>query len=348
MTQKKKRLYLILGGVALTVTLATVILRLIALLRSFDAALGYFTSPTLSTVMTSLLIAVVLFAAVFTHELKELFSFSPDYRDLPTLFSAAFSVIALALFAFTFPGEADTLRPLALTMAILSVPAALGSAVLFALRIFRPRAESRRLALLSLCPVLLSLLIAFYYFFESSTMLNNPNKLLAQCAWLFVVFFFLGEARIALGRAKWALHTCISILTVVFTATASLPALVYHAAEGAPLLGSTMHDFLLFAFFLYSTSRACACLLSAFHQATPAVRFATAEELAEPQAAKDAPLEDGQITLDFELNDEPSAPISLPEQPTDAIEHTEHPELLKIPEIPEAPAEASEKTEEGE
>ena len=89
-----------------------------------------------------------------------------------------------------------------------------------------------------------------------------------------IAFFFLGEARVALNRAMWALHTYITVLTVIFTATLAIPNLIYHPVNGTALLGNSEQDFAVLAIFLYALSRFCAIFCTVMHESTPTTRFA--------------------------------------------------------------------------
>ena len=96
MSNKTQRIHLAFLLTTVALALAVITLRIFALLGHFDAASGYFTSSTLSVAFTAVLVAAVIFGTVFSHELSELFVFSSDQRDIPTLFASAFSAAAPA------------------------------------------------------------------------------------------------------------------------------------------------------------------------------------------------------------------------------------------------------------
>ncbi len=273
MSTKTKRVHLAFLLITVALSLAVITLRIFALLGHYDAASGYFTASTLPIAFSAILLAAVLFGAVFSHELSELFVFTGDYRDVPTLFSSAFSAAVLLFFAYSLFAKVGSGTVLASVFSVLSALCALLGGIGFILSLFDLSGAKR--AMLSLFPVGLSVFYSFYLYFEGQMMLNNPHKLLCQCAFLLAAFFFLGESRIALGRAKWALHTYITLLTLLFSAAVALPNLVYHAAVGTPLLFDTMPDFVLLAFFFYAAARAVATLLTVRRQTSPSLRFVT-------------------------------------------------------------------------
>ena len=312
MTKKTARLYSLHLIAAPLVAVAAVVLRSIALLASYDVGVGYFASPVLPTIIWSLLLGAATTLAVLSYELRELFIPHLDYRDLPTLFSGVFLSIALlfsAVLSFIAAFSVDTASSpsagIAMALLILSSLAAAAGAAAFVLRAFRSEAASIPAAMLTLPVAALGILVALYFYFDPSTGVNEPNKLLVEAVWILVGFFFLGEARIALGRAKWALHTCVTAITVIFSATASLPNLIYHAVRGSSLHGSTMHDFVLLGVLLYALARLLAAYVTATRSATPEMIYATdfaaaAEALqAEPEDG-DAPTEAPEEEYDDE------------------------------------------------
>ena len=94
MSQKTKNTYrFYLVTLALT-AIVTVALRTAALFTVFDPEIGFYRTPTLSIATAVILCATAVLLSVLTHELRELFVFAPDYRDLPTLLSGSFLAIA--------------------------------------------------------------------------------------------------------------------------------------------------------------------------------------------------------------------------------------------------------------
>lgn len=273
MSTKTKRIHLCFLLITVALTLAVITLRILALLGQFDAASGYYTASTLSIAFTAILIGAAVFGAVFSHELSELFVFNGDYKDIPTLFATAFSAAVFLFFSYSLFTKIGVGTLPASLFAVLAGVCALFSGIGFLLSLFDISGAKR--GMLSLFPVGLSVFYAFYLYFEGQMMLNNPHKLLCQAAFLLACFFFLGESRIALGRAKWALHTYITLLTLLFSASLSLPNLVYHAARGEPLLFDTMPDFVLLAICFYATARAVATLSTVNRQSSPSLRFVT-------------------------------------------------------------------------
>lgn len=296
MSEKTKRFYLLYLLTVPVVAIVTVTLRSIALLTEYEAAIGFYATPSYAVATASLLLAVAALLAVFTHELRGLFVFSVDYRDLPTLFAGSYLGLALPFFAVTLVLGAWGAASLTLAVAGLSAIAACLGASLFAVRGFDGSARGTRKAMLTLALAFFPTLFVLYLGFEGSIMIYAPVKLLATATWLFATFFFLGEARIALDRPKWALHTYTTVMTAVLAATLSLPNLIYHAVRGESLIGNTAHDFLALALLLYTTARLVAAFSSAARQGTAEMTYATGFTAAAREADKEPTATEGGDT----------------------------------------------------
>ena len=256
------------------VMLATITLRSIALLCSYEPDIGRYTNQTLSLVTGLLLAAMVGILAILAHEMKEMLAFKPSYRDLPTLFSGVFAAIALILFGITLPLGAFNESTYAITLAIFSGLMAIAGASLFILRSFDTKTHSGRLAILNLPLAVLGVSYPLYLSFGSEFRINDPAVIMATVSWILIAFFFLGEARIALDRAKWALHTYITVLAAIASATLALPNLIYHLVKGEAILGNSELDFVVLAILLYTLARLFSIFRTITNEATDATRFA--------------------------------------------------------------------------
>lgn len=290
MSEKTKRFYLLYLFAAPVAALVAIAMRTAALLSVFDADLGFYSAPALAIANAGLLVLVGAVLALLTHELRELFVFSVDYRDMPSLFSGVFLAVALVPFAITLVLGAGGEAAPALGAALLAALSALGGAPLFVAHGFSGAARSTAKGMLALPLAFLGVLFPLYLNFEASHMLAIPPKLIAIAAWLFAAFFFLGEARIALDRARWAMHTYFTAMTALLSATVALPNLVYYAVRGSSLLGNTAHDFVMLGIMLFSTARLLAAFLSALRQGRAATQYATAFSAATAElSSKESP-----------------------------------------------------------
>lgn len=291
MKNRTKRPYLLYLIAIPIVAAATIILRTIALLGDYEADIGRYTDGTVSLINAILLLAIVGILALFTHELRELFVFRPNYRDLPTLFSGAFCAIALIFFGITLTldilgGE----NRYATVLAVFSGIMAILGAVLFILHAFDGAARGGRFALLNLPIAVLGVAYPLYLSMRNGQRIGDPAVLMATAAWILIAFFFLGESRIALDRAAWALHTYITVLTVILSATLAFPNLIYHLANGEAILGNSEHDFAALAVFLYALARLLSIFRTVTHEATGTTRFAMGITQADATDTKPQPM----------------------------------------------------------
>ncbi len=275
MKNKTQKIHLIFILSAVLYAIAVTILRSIALFLHFEPGSDYYSNPTLAVAFSALLLLFTVLCLVFSRELREFFVVTAEYRDMPTLFSSAFAAVVMLFLGVSLFLKIDPGVPAASVLAVLSACAALGSTVYFLCRIFTRNTQSVPMAMLALFPSALGILYAFYFYFEREMMINNPHKRLACVSLFLVCFLFLSESRIALGRSRWSLTTCLTLLTMVFCASLSLPNLIYHAVNGEPLLSDTVTDFAFFAFFLFAAARATAVFSAARYERTEEFRYAT-------------------------------------------------------------------------
>ena len=275
MKNRKKRPYLPYLIAIPIIAAATVSLRTIALLCFYEPEIGRYTAQTLSLISGLLLLAVVGVLAILLHEMREFFVFKPHYRDLPTLFSGVFSAVALILFGVTLSiGSIGTEGIYATVLAVFSGMMAIVGALLFVFRAFDGTAQSGRFALLNLPLAVLGVSYPLYLTMKNGIRIGDPATLMSTVTWIVIAFFFLGESRIALNRALWALHSYVTVLAVIFTATLAFPNLFYHLINGSAVLGNSEQDFAALAIFLYTLSRLIAIFRTAAHEATATGRFA--------------------------------------------------------------------------
>lgn len=288
MQKKQHRSHLHYLLLAPAIAIATVVLRTLALLTRFDAETGFYTDPTFSLITTLLLLLSTVAMAIFSYEMRPHFSFCRDYRDLPSLFAGVFLAIALVFFGVTMLAELPVESPSLLLVSLLPVIFAFAGAVLFAVRAFDGSAEGGAKAMLTLPLAAFGVFYALYLSMENTLLLNAPQKVIAITAWIAAAFFFLGEARIALGRAKWALHTFSTVVTIIFTATLSIPNLAYQAVAGTPLLGNTAHDFVALGVCLYALAGLITTVSSAIRKKATGVDRLTETEAATPEKANNS------------------------------------------------------------
>ena len=106
-----------------------------------------------------------------------------------------------------------------------------------------------------ICAILFCVFYILYTYFDTSLVLNSPIKIFDQLTFVVFTLFFILECRFEFGTASNAVYLPVTLLAMTFAASASIPALLYAATQHTALSGSVMHDFMVFAFFLYTASR---------------------------------------------------------------------------------------------
>lgn len=257
MTRQKK--LLLVAGLVFTPVLAliAVILRSAALFAEFDKGTGYYiASPVLRTAFLWVAAAaVLLFLLLPLFCRKDLPT--PAYRNsLSVLFSSASFIVALAVGAlFSFMAVPSASSSLTGFFWVIAAISALLSLVYFALFFKGSEAAGNRHGLLGLAPAFFSLFTAMLLYFDRSMQMNAPAKLLHMLAFLLLACYFTAESRCLLGRACRPLYCFLASAAVFFTASASIPNLLYHLVERKTLVLSVVYDFILLAAALYTLAR---------------------------------------------------------------------------------------------
>lgn len=259
MTNKQNRALLFTAILAVPVlSVAAIILRAAALFSVFDGKDYFLPGAALPDAFLILSLAAVLVFILFAilSRKKITLPAREGKTRLSLLFSSAFLSVTLATIVF---------------VSVLSAMAATGpyiplfhilNAVFALLSILYLSYYLRELATvrtplhtyLSLAPCLLSLSVAILLYFDQSTQMNQPAKLLSLAAFLLLACVFLVECRMLLASSVGALRYLTLGVGFFLTVTASLPNLIYTLVRGKELVLSCAYDFLLFAFSLYLLS----------------------------------------------------------------------------------------------
>lgn len=259
MTNKQNKALLLAAVIAVPVlSIAALLLRVVALFTVFDGKEYFFSAsqlPSAFVILTLASLLVFLLFAIFAR--KVLAPGNVERTELSLYFSSAFLTLSLAVLAFlsvlSAIGTQTPLMPLFhAALAVLAV----FSAVYFLLFLKNVTvAATAPRAYLALAPALFSLTAAILLYFDRSTQMNTPAKLLALATFIALAFVFLVECRAyAIGALPARRYLSLAI-GFYFSITASLPNLVYTLVRGDELMLSSAYDFALFAFALYFLAR---------------------------------------------------------------------------------------------
>ncbi len=328
-------------------TAAAVLVRTLAVLLDFEPDSGYFVSGSARLIWSNILLVLAIIPGVVP-----MLSAGSAVRlrvrriSLPHLFATALLTLMFLSMAvyhvsvlFRFIAAPHTLfnvrQVVVSLLAAISAGIAGGSALLdinFNGRL--PRARF----LLNLCGALFCCAYTMFLYYEQSLPLNAEVKVLDEMAMLAVAVFLLMECRITLDRPMWKVRFLLGYAAFVMTATASIPALLYHFIKGESLFMGTVHPFLLFGFTIYVLAQ---LLQTEAGKAEPETGFfADLEHLSEEEEEQDD--EPEQLTVDSLLDDAatsaPTGTASAPTEDSDVIpEPVSEPDEKKIPE-PVTPA----------
>lgn len=256
MSLRKKRILTTAILSAPFLSLVGVILQCASLFTEYDKANGYYAAnaPLHMTVSWFIFGAALLFAVlavIFRREVS-----SPTYTgSLTVFFSSSFMIVTLLCYVmtgiFSIP-QADKYTSVFLVLAAI---AAVASAVHFALFLTSTSPVATRRALLGLAPAFLPLFAAMILYFDKTTQINHPAKLLSMLAFLAIACHALGECRGLFGRQSPALHFVVAGIALLLATVSSVPNILYTLTEGKELVLSTVNDFLLFSYSLYLLAR---------------------------------------------------------------------------------------------
>ncbi len=266
MTKSSKRLLIYLSTI-LPITIAAVTLRTVALFLYIDDGLIYFTSNTLITVASAIMMAFCLFSVSY--------SFIPGQKVLPaSSFVNPRTYIPSGLVAISMlfiGGEllSDLMSQLASAkktditvmhiILILTTVLAFVCTINFFLNVFYEKRQSRSRAAFSMCAVLFFALYAGYLFFSTDLPINSPNKAVDQMAFVSLSVFFLYETRISLGRHSWNPYVTFGMIASALSLFSSIPALIFYfvsgAVEDAVISQSVAENVLILVSGIYTLSR---------------------------------------------------------------------------------------------
>lgn len=252
--QKKKRgslfgAYLAFAALAAAAGAA---IQLALLLTDYNFKLGLYKSGSvLPEVFAALLLAAV--AALLTLPIigrnRELPETLPPVGRTLTFVSAltGFAMLATVVmqlymnlsFEITLEGWKSTLASgLEIAMLVFALP----SAGYFVVMAVRRDPYRRSTAALGFFPVLWAAAYLMCVYFDTSTTLNNPLRIIEQAALIALMVFMLMELRCLVGRAKPQLYMTFGMIALVMVTASSLPTLILTLAMKMSVSVDTIYD----------------------------------------------------------------------------------------------------------
>ena len=347
MMEKTKRIFRLYLTLTLLLSAAVIVLRTIALLSAgFDRANGYFALHSLPHEIARLatVIGVILLLTQLAP-LKGKMEIRDPGKGLPVIFSVALVGILILAFSLfrVFELHLGSLRvrlsngSISLQAVIFCVASAFFGATAAICSVFSVAKRQVLNAVHAFAAMSVSLLALFYtlfLYFDFKLPMNADVKIASQAAFLSIALFFLCEARIALDRPVWTLYTAVGMSALLLTSTVAVPNLLYAIIRQAPVLDSSIDDFLLLGFAIYILAHFSSLTVKPVQTASGLA----GKILAETEAAAEAePVDREDVEQISFFGDEPR-PVELPPQPEPPIEETEDDlSIFDSPEIPERP-----------
>ena len=130
------------------------------------------------------------------------------------------------------------------------------SVISFFLSVFIERQDNLFKAAFSLSIVFfLAIYAALLYFNKQTHPTNSPNRLVDEMAYLFSAIFFLFEARVPLGRAKWRGYVAFGLSATLLSAYSSIPSLILYFVKGYTVSESLIESILTLTLMIFIGSK---------------------------------------------------------------------------------------------
>ena len=229
---------------------SVVILRSFALLTSFNTVTMHFDDKLAITVASGLIMLGILgfLTYLFVGEKEgDLIAKSDN--------AASFIPAGIVSTALLFIGVHNVQMSLGIypegiisTISLVSGVLAFLSVISFFLSIFIERRDNLYKSAFALCVVFfLALYAALLYFNKDHHPTNSPNRLVDEFAYLSAALFFLYEARIPLGRAKWRGYISFGMIATLLCTYSAIPNLILYFVNGYMLSESIFECMLTLA-----------------------------------------------------------------------------------------------------
>ena len=242
----------------LVVSLTAAALRSIALLTSFNSTTMHF-DHKIAILIGSVIVVVSTVAfltyLIFGEKEQELIEKNGN--------AASYSPAGIVSYALIFMGvqnirtflDGHSLKILS-ALSLISGVLAFLSVISFFLSVFIERRDNMYKAAFSICTVLfLAVYAVMLYFNKEYHPTNSPNRFIDEKAYLSASVFFLYEARIPLGRAKWRGYVSFGLIATMMCLYSSIPALILYFVKGDIISESLTESILTLTLAIYIASK---------------------------------------------------------------------------------------------
>lgn len=252
---------------------ACVILRLLVLIFDFDFNLGLYKPDAVLPQVFAAFLVFVIIALLFSIKIgndarlpdklppvSRLLTFISALAGFSMLATVAMQLIMKVSFEITLTGWKSTLASgLELAMQVFALPTAL----YFIVMAVRQNPYRASTAALGFFPVLWAAAYLMCVYFDTSTTLNNPLRILEQASLVVVMAYLLMELRCLVGKARPNLYIAFGMILMVMVASSSLPTFLLTIARRMNLSVDTMFDATKICIAVYAAVRVADMIKSA-------------------------------------------------------------------------------------
>ena len=246
-------------------TVITVIMRTLAALNDLDYKLGHYSGALISVADWVTFGGTVLlfsYVAIAPRGVKYRADFRGAGTYIPaTLVSASLVFVAVSLLTRANshlkgkPLNVAALQNTDILMPLLAGLIAIGAVYYFFLNSYIKHTTSERRALAAFIAILFLCIYPAYLYFNTDLPINAPNKVTDQMAYLFSAIFFLYEARLSLGRDRWAAYGAFGLIASLLTAYSAIPSLLVYFIKGEMISNSIAEGALTLSLFIFINLR---------------------------------------------------------------------------------------------
>ena len=265
-SQNKFRLLCIAGAVFGVIVAA---IRSLIIFGEYDNKIALYPNGAMQTAFWISLaaFALILFvAAVLLGKGKE--KYRPDFEPMPVLFSQSLCAFSFAALAFVIILTSKSTDKLYQVLDSLLIVLSLISAASFFMQAYAKKESLSADAqtFLKCFGPICTLFIAFYMYFDKSSVIHNTNKQIATVAFVFSLLFLLYSVKLYVSRVKLGIYAFWCSATVFVSVAYAVPNIVWFFMKRSPLLINVFFDILVISLGVYA-----ACVLCSVKRAdTPA------------------------------------------------------------------------------
>ena len=227
---KNRSKVIIYGGAAALLTVLGTLLRTVGLFKFYDREVGYFQSGALVPELFKWLCVIApvafCFAGIFASRVKigQSCGFGSKLGSAVAAVMLLVHAVYLVPYCLSYVEGSPLVPGLFLAFAVVSV-------LYFAVGATKKAAAENR-ALLGFCVILYATAGLAKSYFDFTTTMNSPDKLLLQVAYMAIMLYMLAETGLLIGAKKSGRFAVFSFIAFFFCTVSSVPALAAYLSRG--------------------------------------------------------------------------------------------------------------------